>query len=63
MFNVNVEIIEPKNIRQVSAWFQKLASSSRLNKTPPTGAPNAAATPAAAPPLTKSLFSLFWHGP
>ena len=42
--------MEPKNILQVSAWFQKEAPSSKLNRTPPTGAPNAAATPAAAPP-------------
>ena len=57
MFKVNEEIIEPKNMRHVRPWFQKLAPSSKLNKTPPTGAPNAAATPAAAPPDTKSLFS------
>ena len=45
-------------IRQVKPWFQKEAPSSKLNKTPPTGAPKAAATPAAAPPDTKSRFSV-----
>ena len=44
-------------ILHVSAWFQKLAPSSRLNRTPPTGAPKAADTPAAAPAETKSRFS------
>ena len=39
---------------QVSAWFQKLQPSSKLKRTPPIGAPKAAATPAAAPPETKS---------
>ena len=45
-------------IFQVRAWFQKLAPSSKLKRTPPTGAPKAAATPAAAPPDTKSRFSV-----
>lgn len=45
-------------MRHVKLWFQKLAPSSRLNNTPPIGAPKAAATPAAAPALTKSRFSL-----
>ena len=45
-------------ILHVRAWFQKLAPSSRLNRTPPIGAPNAADTPAAAPPDTKSRFSV-----
>ena len=53
--------MEPKNILQVSAWFQKEAPSSKLKSTPPTGAPNAAATPAAAPPDTKSRFSWSWR--
>ena len=45
-------------ILQVRDWFQKLAPSSKLNSTPPTGAPKAAETPAAAPPETKSRFSV-----
>lgn len=45
-------------ILHVNVWFKKLAPSSILNNTPPKGAPNAAATPAAAPALTKSRFSL-----
>lgn len=43
---------------QVRAWFQKEEPSSRLKRVPPIGAPKAAATPAAAPADTKSLFSL-----
>lgn len=35
IFNVNVEIIDAKNILHVSPWFQKLAPSSKLNNTPP----------------------------
>lgn len=35
IFNVNVDTIEAKNIRHVKLWFQKLAPSSKLNKTPP----------------------------
>ena len=34
-FRVKVEIIEAKNILHVRAWFQKLAPSSKLNRTPP----------------------------
>jgi hypothetical protein len=43
---VKVATIAQKNVRQISAWFQKLAPSSIENSTPPIGAPNAAATPA-----------------
>ena len=32
---VKVEIMDEKNIRQVKAWFQKLAPSSKENRTPP----------------------------
>lgn len=48
---------EHKNTFHVSFVDQNELASSKLNKTPPTGAPNAAATPAAAPPDTKSLLS------
>ena len=51
-------LITRHTILQVKAWFQKLAPSSKLKRTPPTGAPKAADTPAAAPPDTKSLFSV-----
>eukprot|EP00958_Prasinococcus_capsulatus_P002234 scaffold201_cov405-Prasinococcus_capsulatus_cf.AAC.58 len=44
--------------RQVTFLDQKEAASSKANRTPPTGAPNAAANPAAAPADTKSLASL-----
>lgn len=50
--------IQALTILQANAWFQKLAPSSRLKSTPPTGAPKAADTPAAAPPATKSRFSV-----
>ena len=46
-------------VLQVRAWFQKDDPSSRLNSTPPMGAPKAAATPAAAPLDTKSRLSLW----
>jgi hypothetical protein len=42
---------------QVNDWLQKLAASSTENRVPPTGAPNAADTPDAAPPDTKSRIS------
>lgn len=41
----------------VRDWLQKLAASSTENSVPPTGAPNAADTPEAAPPDTKSRIS------
>jgi hypothetical protein len=34
-FNVKVDTMEPKNIRHVKDWFQKLAPSSKLKRTPP----------------------------
>mmetsp|Transcript_3433 Transcript_3433/g.11255 ORF Transcript_3433/g.11255 Transcript_3433/m.11255 type:complete len:250 (+) Transcript_3433:1251-2000(+) len=55
--SVNEQVIEAANVRHVNAWFQKDDPSSREKRTPPTGAPKAAATPAAAPPDTKSRFS------
>ena len=48
---------EQINTFQVKAVDQKELASSSENKMPPTGAPKAAATPDAAPPLTK--FRLF----
>ena len=52
---VTDEIMAQKNICQVSFMFQKEDTSSIENKTPPTGAPKADATPAAAPALMKFL--------
>ena len=49
---------EQINTFQVSGVDQKELASSNENRIPPTGAPNAAATPAAAPPLTKLRLSL-----
>lgn len=43
---VDTVIIAQKKHRHVSLVDQKDAPSSRLNKTPPIGAPKAAATPA-----------------
>jgi hypothetical protein len=54
---VNVADMAQNSVRHVSVWFQKDAPSSKTNKTPPIGAPNAEATPAAAPQATKSRFS------
>ena len=56
--SINVDIHEHRNTFQVNGEDQKELASSRENKTPPAGAPKAAATPAAAPPLTKSRFTL-----
>eukprot|EP00958_Prasinococcus_capsulatus_P013514 scaffold1395_cov397-Prasinococcus_capsulatus_cf.AAC.9 len=42
-----------------SAVDQLVDSSSSTYRTPPTGARNAAATPAAIPHVTRSLFSKF----
>ena len=41
----------------VNSLLQKLAASSTLKRVPPTGAPKAADTPAAAPPDTRSRIS------
>lgn len=46
---VNVDTIQQKNVCQESFMFQNEETSSIENKRPPTGAPNADATPAAAP--------------
>ena len=42
------------NERHITFLDQYVEASSRENSTPPTGAPNAAASPAAAPALTNS---------
>ena len=47
-----------RTVLQVRAWFQNEAPPSKLNNTPPRGAPNAAATPAAAPLEAKSRLYL-----
>ena len=49
---------EHKNTFHVKGEDQNELASSNENNTPPAGAPKAAATPAAAPPLTKSRFAL-----
>ena len=53
---VKIHIIAQKKERNVTVLDQKEAPSSNVNRTPPTGALNAAATPAAAPNVTKSRF-------
>ena len=60
---VNVETIAQKKICQESFMFQKLDTSSMENSKPPTGAPNAEATPAAAPALMKLRLgdAEVWH--
>ena len=45
-------------VLQVRAWFQNEDPPSKLNNTPPKGAPKAAATPAAAPLEAKSRLYL-----
>mmetsp|Transcript_6786 Transcript_6786/g.16927 ORF Transcript_6786/g.16927 Transcript_6786/m.16927 type:complete len:236 (-) Transcript_6786:501-1208(-) len=55
--SVNVEQSAQKKVRHVSCCDQKEAASSMAKSTPPIGAPNAAATPAAAPADTKSRLS------
>lgn len=57
IFSVNELIMDATRVRQIRFWFQKLAASSNENNIPPIGEPKAAATPAAAPPNTKSRFS------
>ncbi len=52
---VKVDTMAQKNICQDNFWFQKDDTSSIENNKPPTGAPNAEATPAAAPALMKFL--------
>mmetsp|Transcript_14767 Transcript_14767/g.37559 ORF Transcript_14767/g.37559 Transcript_14767/m.37559 type:complete len:209 (-) Transcript_14767:658-1284(-) len=47
-----------KKVRQVSCGLQKEATSSIANRTPPTGARKAAATPAHAPHVMRSRRSL-----
>ena len=51
-------IIAAKNVLQVRCSFQWLTPSSKANKTPPTGAPKAAATPAAVPAAINSDLDL-----
>ena len=51
-------ILVPLTVLHVRDWFQNEEPSSKLKRTPPMGAPNAAATPAAAPEETKSRLSL-----
>lgn len=55
---VNVDTMQQKNVCQESFMFQKDETSSIENKRPPTGAPNADATPAAAPAEMKLRLTL-----
>mmetsp|Transcript_46660 Transcript_46660/g.146663 ORF Transcript_46660/g.146663 Transcript_46660/m.146663 type:complete len:423 (-) Transcript_46660:51-1319(-) len=57
MLSVKVEQSAQKKVRQVSGCDQYVAASSIAKSVPPIGAPNAAATPAAAPAETKSRLS------
>ena len=50
---VKVASMQAKKIIQPSFIDQKEDTSSMVNRSPPTGAPNAAATPAAAPAVVK----------
>ncbi len=50
---VKVDSMQEKKIIQPSFMLQKDDTSSMANSRPPTGAPNAAATPAAAPAVVK----------
>ena len=50
---VNVDSIQEKKIIQPNFILQKEDTSSIANSNPPTGAPKAAATPAAAPAVVK----------
>ena len=52
-----------KNVLHVKDTDQKLLASSKLNSTPPIGAPKAAETPAAHPMDAKSLLSLSFLNP
>ena len=62
---MKVDNIAQKNICQESFMFQNEETSSIENRSPPTGAPNAEATPAAAPALIKlrlqkPAFYIYW---
>ena len=50
---VNVAIMQQKNVIQPSFRLQNDDTSSMANNSPPTGAANAAETPAAAPAVVK----------
>ena len=66
---VNVDTIQQKNTCQESFMLQNDETSSIANSRPPTGAPNAEATPAAAPAEMKlrleeesnDLLSIQWY--
>lgn len=47
--------MDAMSVRKMRFGFQKLAASSRANRTPPIGAPKAAATPADAPPVVLKI--------
>ena len=50
---VNVDNMQQKKIIQPNFMLQKEDTSSMAKSSPPTGAPKAAATPAAAPAVVK----------
>ena len=54
---MKVATIQQKNTCQESLFFQNEETSSMANRSPPTGAPNAEAMPAAAPAEIKFLLS------
>ena len=54
---VKVAVIQQKNTCHDNLFFQKDDTSSMANRSPPTGAPNADAIPAAAQALMKFLRS------
>ena len=54
---VKVATMQQKNTCQLSLFFQKEETSSMAKSSPPTGAPNADAIPAAAPADMKFLRS------
>ena len=55
---VNTDTIQAKKTCHPRLCCQKLASSSNMNSSPPTGALNAVATPTAAPAVTKLRLSV-----
>ena len=56
----SLDQVEQQTVLQVRGWFQNEEPPSKLKSTPPSGAPKAAATPAAAPLDAKSLLYLQW---
>ena len=55
---MKAETIQQKNVCQPNLSLQKLDTSSIAKRSPPTGAPNAALTPAPAPAVRKFLLAI-----